>query len=82
MYVTLYLKCGRTTSDHEYWKNKDPVFPEDALIWFTDGSRADSGTGAGIYGKDQREALVSLWANMPRYSKPKNMPFYSVHMKI
>jgi hypothetical protein len=26
------------------------VFPEDALIWFTDGSRADSGTGSGIYG--------------------------------
>jgi ribonuclease HI len=26
------------------------VFSEDALIWFTDGSRADSGTGSGIYG--------------------------------
>jgi hypothetical protein len=26
------------------------VFPEDALIWFTDGSRADSGTGSGICG--------------------------------
>jgi hypothetical protein len=25
------------------------VFPEDALIWFTDGSGADSGTGSGIY---------------------------------
>jgi hypothetical protein len=37
--------------DQEYWKNKDPVFPEDVLIWFTDGSRADSGTGAGIYGR-------------------------------
>jgi hypothetical protein len=36
--------------DQEYWKNKDPVFPEDALIWFTDGSRADSGTGSGTYG--------------------------------
>jgi hypothetical protein len=36
--------------DQEYWKNKDPVFPEDALIWLTDSSRADTGTGAGIYG--------------------------------
>jgi ribonuclease HI len=26
------------------------VFPEDALIWFTGGSRADSGTGSGIFG--------------------------------
>ena len=24
--------------------------PEDALIWFTDGSRANSGTGSGIFG--------------------------------
>jgi len=34
----------------DYWKNKDPVFPEDALIWFTDGSRANSVTGSGIFG--------------------------------
>jgi len=26
------------------------VFPEDALTWFTDGSRANSGTGSGIFG--------------------------------
>jgi hypothetical protein len=37
--------------DQEYCKNKEPAFPDDALIWFTDGSRADSGTGSGIYGK-------------------------------
>jgi ribonuclease HI len=36
--------------DQDYWKNKDPVFPENALIWFTDGSRVDSGTGSGIFG--------------------------------
>jgi len=23
----------------DYWRNKDPVFPEDVLIWFTDASR-------------------------------------------
>jgi ribonuclease HI len=27
------------------------LFPDDALIWITDGSRADSRTGAGIYGR-------------------------------
>jgi hypothetical protein len=26
------------------------MFPEEALIWFTDGSRADSGTWSGIFG--------------------------------
>jgi hypothetical protein len=35
--------------DVDYWSNSDPQFPEDALIWFTDRSKADSGTGAGIY---------------------------------
>jgi ribonuclease HI len=60
MWVTLYETCSWTTpfqfivipkfSDQDYWSNKDPVFPEDALIWFTEGPRADSGTGSGIYG--------------------------------
>jgi hypothetical protein len=36
--------------DQEFWKNKYPAFPGDALIWFTDRSRADSRTGSGIYG--------------------------------
>jgi hypothetical protein len=36
--------------DRDYWRNKDPVFPEDALIWFTDSSWADSGTGSGVFG--------------------------------
>jgi hypothetical protein len=36
--------------DTDYWRNKDPELPKDALIWFTDGSRTDLGTGSGIYG--------------------------------
>jgi ribonuclease HI len=32
----------------EYWRNKNPSFPEDVLVWYTDGSRTDSGTGSGI----------------------------------
>jgi hypothetical protein len=36
--------------DMGYWRNKDPVLSKDALIWFTDGSRTDLGTGYGIYG--------------------------------
>jgi hypothetical protein len=29
--------------DQEYWKSKEPVFPEDVLTWFADGFRVDSG---------------------------------------
>jgi hypothetical protein len=44
-----YSKIFKVITDRDYWRTKDPVFPEDALIWFTDGSRADSGMGSGIY---------------------------------
>jgi hypothetical protein len=48
--VYRYSKIFSVIIDQDCWKNKDPVFPEDALIWFTDGSRADCGTGSGTYG--------------------------------
>jgi hypothetical protein len=41
--------------DQEYWKNEDPMFPEDALIWFTDSSRADSGTGWYLWQKTREK---------------------------
>jgi ribonuclease HI len=45
-----YHKFFNIIIDADYWRNKDPVFPEDVLMWYTDGSRTDSGTGSGIYG--------------------------------
>ena len=45
-----FSKIYKVIIDVDYWRNKDPEFPEDALVWFTNGSRTDSGTGAGIYG--------------------------------
>jgi ribonuclease HI len=48
--VYYYSKPFSVIIDWDYWKNKDPVFPKDALIWFTDGSRANWGTGSGIFG--------------------------------
>jgi len=48
--VYYYSKVFSVIIDWDYWKNKDPVFPEDVLIWFTDGSRANSWTGSGIFG--------------------------------
>jgi hypothetical protein len=64
--------------DLEDWKNKDPLFPEDALIWLTDGS----GQGLAYVVKDQTDTLVSLWANTPLLLKPKYMPLFNVHMHI
>jgi hypothetical protein len=41
----------------DYWRNKEPVFPEDALIWFTDVCRTNSGTGCGIFGLRPNRSL-------------------------
>jgi hypothetical protein len=49
--VYCHTKNFMVIIDQEYWKYKNPVFPDDALMWFTDRSRADSGTGAGLYDK-------------------------------
>ena len=48
--VYYYSKVFSVIIDWDHWKNKDPVFPADALIWFTGGSKANSGTGAGFFG--------------------------------
>ena len=56
-----YSKTFSVIIDWDYWKNKDALFPEDAVIWFTDGSRADSGTGSGIFGlRPNRNLSFSL----------------------
>jgi hypothetical protein len=45
-----YSKIFNVIIDKDYWRNIDPVLPKEALIWFTDGSRTDLGTGSGVYG--------------------------------
>ena len=56
-----YPKFFNVIIDVDYWRNKDPVFPEDALIWYTDGSRTDLGTGSGKYGlRPNRSYCFSL----------------------
>ena len=52
-----HSKAFTVNIDWDYWKNKDPVFAEDALIWFTDGSRANSGTGSGNFGLRPKRSL-------------------------
>jgi hypothetical protein len=48
--VYKYYKMFNVIIDMDYWRNKDPVLPKDVLIWYTNGSRTDLGTGSGIYG--------------------------------
>ena len=48
--VYYYSKIFNVIIDWDYLRNKDAVLPEDALIWFTDSSRANSGIGSGIFG--------------------------------
>jgi ribonuclease HI len=57
--IPVYHHSGlfKVIIDLDYWKNKNPAFPKDALIWFTDGSRADSGTGSGIFGLTPNKSL-------------------------
>ena len=52
-----YSKIFNVIIDMDYWRNKDPELPKDALIWFTDGSRTDLGTGSGIYGLKTKQKL-------------------------
>jgi hypothetical protein len=55
-----YSKYFSVIIDEEYWRNKDPTFP-DVLVWYTDGSRTDSGTGSGIHGlRPNRSYCFSL----------------------
>jgi hypothetical protein len=63
-------------------KFKDPVFPEDALIRYNDGSRTDLGTGSGIYGLKPNKSYSFPLGKICLSSKLKSMPFYNVHMKI
>jgi hypothetical protein len=59
--VYYHTKNVKVITDQEFWRNKDPVLPGDALIWFTDRSRAGSGTGSGIHGiRPERSFSFSL----------------------
>jgi hypothetical protein len=55
--VHYHFRIFKVIIDWDYWRNKDPVFPEDALIWLTDGSRANSGTGSGVFGLRPKRSL-------------------------
>jgi hypothetical protein len=55
--VYYYSKTFKVITDQDYWRIKDPKLPDHALIWYTDGSRADSETGSGIGGLRPNSSL-------------------------
>jgi hypothetical protein len=77
-----YSKIFNVIIDMDYWRNKDSELPKDALIWFTDGSRTELGTGSGVYGLKPNKTYSFLWENLLQFFKLKLMPYYYVHTKI
>jgi ribonuclease HI len=55
--VYYHSRIFKVIIDWDYWRDKDPLFPEDTLVWFTDGSRPDSGTRSGIFGLRPNRSL-------------------------
>jgi hypothetical protein len=68
--------------DLDYWKNKNPAFPEDAVIWFTDGTRADSVTGSGIFGFSPNRSLSFPLGKYATVFRLKYTPSYNPHVKL
>jgi hypothetical protein len=66
----------------DFWKNRNPVFPDDALIWFTDGSWTHSGTGSGIFGLRPKGILGFPLGKFATAFKLNYMPFFNVYGKI
>jgi ribonuclease HI len=52
-----YSKDFSVIVDRDYWENEEPEFPQEGLIWFTDGSKTNSGTGSGIFGQRRKRSL-------------------------
>jgi hypothetical protein len=77
-----YSKIFNVIIDMDYWRNKDPELPKDALIWFTDGSRTDLRTGSGIYGLKPNKSYSFSLSKFASVFRLKFMPYYYVHMKI
>jgi hypothetical protein len=74
-------KTFKVIIDQDYWRTKDPEFPEHALIWCIDGSGAGSGTGSGIRGLRPKSSLSFPLGKFAMVLKQKYMPSSNVHEK-
>ena len=80
--VYSYSKAFSAIIDWVYWKIKDPVFHKDALIWLTDGSRANSAAGSAIFVLRPNRCFSFPVGKFATVFKLKYMLFYNVHVKI
>jgi hypothetical protein len=67
--------------DWDYWRNKDQVYAEDALIWFTDGCRANPGIGSVIFSLRPKGSLSFPLGKFTTVFQTELLPFYDVHVK-
>ena len=51
MVTSPFDKKVNITINPEIWKGKNSIFPEDALVWYTDGSKTHSEIDSGVYEK-------------------------------
>jgi hypothetical protein len=70
-----YSKIFNVIIDMDYWRNKDRELNKDTLIWFTDGSRTDLGTGFGVYGLKPNKSDSFLLGKFTSVFELKFMPY-------
>jgi hypothetical protein len=68
---------GRSEWKEEFWPNR-----KGGLIWYTDGSETNKGTGAGCIAMVQGKNLVSALGSIQKNSKQKCMPLRHEQLKF
>lgn len=59
----------------EEWKQNTRSPSADCLIWYTDGSKTEAGTGAGIYSESLQ---LQLWSSLGQYSTVFQTEMYAI----
>ena len=59
--------------ENSEWQNGFSSDKKGCLVWYTVGSEANEGTGAGVYRWGSKDDLASVLGSTPQYSKQKNM---------
>jgi hypothetical protein len=65
--------------DRSEWDRGIVPMGKMGLIWYTDGSKTNEGTGAGVYGHGMRQKFSF---SLGWYFRPKYMPLRHMVMKI
>jgi hypothetical protein len=77
-----HSKLFKVTIDRDYWRNKDPAFPEDALSGSLTALGLPHGRDLVFLAQDQIVVQAYLWANMPQFFKPICICIYICYVPI